>query len=145
MIVRDTTPNQPLLLAAYFGLFENVKALVVAGADINVRDILDSAPELALDRGRYDIAAWLLQQGYRNNLPRLALSAEVCHVPLNSPSQRSKEQLIGLLRAKGMVFPSHPATLRALKERQIPSEAVEDIIMGRRLVLEFPYKPGFGK
>ena len=45
-----------------------------------------------------------------------------------------------MLRAQGLVFPRRPLNLRALKERDIPPEAVEDLIMGRKLVWQFPLK-----
>lgn len=132
---KRVAPNQPLLLAAYYGLFDNVKALVAVGADINARDIESTAPEYEIGvGGRFDIAVWLLQQGFHHDLPSLALGAEIRQVPLNSPLQRSKEQLINMLRAQGLVFPRRPLNLRALKERDIPPEAVEDLIMGRKLV-----------
>lgn len=138
---KRVEPNQPLLQAAYHGLFDNVKTLVAAGADINARDIEYSTPEYAMAiRGRFDIAVWLLQQGYHYDLQRLALVAEIRQVPLNSPLQRSKEQLINMLRAQGLVFPRRPLNLRALKERDIPPEAVEDLIMGRKLVWQFSLK-----
>ncbi|WP_155416980.1 ankyrin repeat domain-containing protein [Chromobacterium violaceum] len=138
---KRVAPNQPLLLAAYYGLFDNVKALVAAGADINARDIESTAPEYAIGvGGRFDIAVWLLQQGFHHDLPSLALGAEIRQVPLNSPLQRSKEQLINMLRAQGLVFPRRPLNLQALKERDIPPEAVEDLIMGRKLVWQFRLK-----
>ncbi|ERE16316.1 hypothetical protein O166_03765 [Pseudogulbenkiania ferrooxidans EGD-HP2] len=138
---KRVEPNQPLLQAAYHGLFDNVKTLVAAGADINTKDIRTTAPEYAIAvGGRFDIAVWLLQQGFHHDLLSLALGAEICQVPLNSPLQRSKEQLINMLRAQGLVFPRRPLNLRALKERDIPPEAVEDLIMGRKLVWQFPLK-----
>lgn len=138
----EEAQDRPLLQAAYHGLFENVKILVAAGADINVHDEFmkdKTAPDYALGvTGRFDIAVWLLEQGYRYNLQGLASSAEVCHVPLDGEQQRWKEKLIGMLREQGAIFPASPIVKRALQERVIPATAVEDLIMGRKSILDFP-------
>lgn len=96
-------PNRPLLKAAQTGLFDNVKMLVAAGADINAHGLSMSATDYAIgSRGRFDIAVWLLEHGYSHNLTRLARGAEIRQVPRESEQQRWKEKLIGMLRERGI-------------------------------------------
>ena len=100
-------PNRPLLMAARFGLFENVKALVAAGVDINTYGLSMSATDYAIGSGgRFDIAVWLLEQGYSHDLTGLARGAEIRHVPRESEQQRWKEKLIRMLRERGLAFPA---------------------------------------
>lgn len=100
-------PNRPLLKAAQTGLFDNVKMLITAGADVNVHDRQSSATDYAIgSRGRFDIAVWLLERGYSHDLTRLARGAEIRNVPRESEQQRWKEKLIGMLRERGLVFPA---------------------------------------
>jgi hypothetical protein len=129
-------------MAAYHGLFDNVKTLIAAGADINIHNQLSAAPDYALRvMGRFDVAVWLFEQGYSYDLQRLASSAEIRHVPLDSEQQRWKEKLIGMLRVRGVIFPASPGVRRAIEtERDIPSEAIEDIILGRKSVFDYPKK-----
>lgn len=137
-------PNRPLVIAADSGLFDNIKALLQAGADINAHDEKyqgQTAPEFAIGtRGRYDIAVWLLQQGYSHQLQDLASTAESRAIPTDGEQQRWKELLIRMLREKGIVFPASPGLKGELERRIVLPEAVEDLIMGRRDVLEFPLK-----
>jgi hypothetical protein len=135
--------HRPLLLAAQFGLFENVKTLVSAGADINTHHDQFygyTAPELAIAVGRFDIATWLVEQGYNYDLPMLARSAESRYVSLGSHQQERKERLIDMLRAKGMKFPSSFLLIEAVKMRSIPPEEVQDLIYGRRNFHDYPLK-----
>lgn len=69
----EDQPNRPLLMAAYYGLKENLQILLEAGADINVVDEGgETAPLYAIFAGgRFDIAIWLLEQGYSHDLQRL--------------------------------------------------------------------------
>lgn len=135
-------PNRPLLMAAYHGLFENVRLLVAAGADINVRDQQTSTPEYALGvTGRFDIAVWILEHSYSNDLQSLAGNAEVSQVRLDGEQQRWKEKLIFMLRERGAVFPASPGVKRAIAvEREVPSGDIEDIILGRKNILDYPKK-----
>lgn len=140
----ERRPYFPLLLAADKGIQENLKLLLQAGADINIHEndpnSWGGANYALAATGRYDIALWLIEQGYSHDFPGLAKTAEGVHV--NEKLQPFKENLINLLRAKGIVFPASITVINALKERQIPPEAVEDLIMGRRVVSQFPYQPG---
>ena len=100
-------PNRPLLMAANYGLLDNVKTLITAGADVNVHDRMSSATDYAIGSGgRFDIAVWLLEQGYSYDLAGLARGAEIRQVPRESEQQRWKEKLIGMLRERGLVFPA---------------------------------------
>ena len=136
--------HRPLLLAAYFGLFANMKILVAAGANINTHHENFqgyTAPELTIAAGgRYDVAVWLLEQGYSHDLPMLARCAEGTYGSLGSPQQAWKERLIDMLRAKGMVFPASFALIKAIKVRDIPSEHMQDLIYGRRDYGDYPLK-----
>lgn len=136
--------DRPLLHAAYHGLFDNIKLLVGAGADINIHDERfpgNTAPQLAIGvTARYDIASWLLENGYTYDLQGLATTVEASHVPLNSERQRWKEKVIDLLRTRGMVFPASPLVKNGLKNRQIPLEHIDDLVYGRRSVWDYPEK-----
>jgi hypothetical protein len=138
----EREPNRPLLLAAYHGLKENMKALLAAGADINIHDRQSSAASYALGiTGRFDIAVWLLEQGYSHDLQGLASRAESRHVPLDDEQQRWKEKLISMLREGGAVFPASPGVRRAIAmERYIPPQDVNDIVLGRKSVFDYPKK-----
>ncbi|UTH74228.1 ankyrin repeat domain-containing protein [Chromobacterium sp. IIBBL 290-4] len=135
-------PNAPLLLAAYYGLFDNIKILLAAGADIHVHESINlssSAPVLAIGvRGRFDIALWLLEHGYQYRLQELGRAAEGSMV--SEEQQPWKEKTIQALRARGVVFPCSYLLLNALKERDIPQSAIEDLIMGRKSLYDFPEK-----
>lgn len=136
----EREPNRPLLLAAYHGLKENMKVLLAAGADINIHDRQSSAATYALGvTGRFDIAVWLIEQGYSHDLQGLASRAEISHVPIDGEQQRWKEKLIGMLRARGAVFPASPGVRRAIAiEREIPQQDIDDIVLGRRSVFDYP-------
>lgn len=135
-------PNRPLLMAADNGHFDNVKTLIAAGADINIHDRQLSATDYALAAtGRFDIAVWLLEHGYSYDLQGLASGAEIRQVPLDGEQQRWKEKLIGMLRARGMVFPASPGVRRAIAiERDIPPQDIDDIVLGRKSVFDYPKK-----
>lgn len=135
--------GRPLLQAAYNGLFSNVKILVAAGADVNVHHVKysgNTAPELALVRGRYDIALWLLEHGYMHDLQALARTAETSHVPLHSEQQSWKEKLIDDLQRRGAVFPATFLVKRGLQEREISSVHIKGLIYGRESVYDFPLR-----
>ena len=136
----EREPNRPLLKAAEAGLLDNVKTLIDAGADINAHDRGGSALDYAIGgRGRFDIAVWLLEHGYNHDLAGLARGAEIRHVRREGEQQRWKETLIGMLRERGLVFPATERLRAAIeRERVIPPEAVEDLIMGRKGVYDFP-------
>ena len=121
-------------------MLDNAKALIAAGADINAHDRGRSAPDYAIaSGGRFDIAVWLLEHGYNHDLAGLARGAEIRHVRREGEQQRWKETLIGMLRERGLVFPATERLRAAIeRERVIPPEAVEDLIMGRKGVYDFP-------
>jgi len=138
----EDLPDIPLVNAAYKGYFENVKILVAAGADVNAhhpRFSGYSAAEAAIGAtGHYNIAVWLMENGYNHDLKKLAAYAESRLVPLGGEQQVWKEKLIGMLRARGLSFPAKPSHISEIKRRVVPAEEVEDIIMGRRNVLDYP-------
>ncbi|MFT4173199.1 MAG: ankyrin repeat domain-containing protein [Rhodocyclaceae bacterium] len=132
-------PDLPLSVAAYYGLFDHVKLLIENGADINGHDSLSGAPEYAIvSGGRFDIAMWLVENGYTWNLQRLASIAEIRQVPLKSSLQRSKDALIDVLRQGGAVFPASPNTKFEFQERVIPDADFWDVIRGYKWVGSYP-------
>ena len=136
----EREPNRPLLKAAEAGLLDNVKTLIDAGADINAHDRGGSALDYAIGgRGRFDIAVWLLEHGYNHDLAGLARGAEIRHVRREGEQQRWKETLIGMLRERGLVFPATERLRAAIeRDRIVPPEGIEDLIMGRKSVEDFP-------
>jgi ankyrin repeat protein len=136
--------HRPLLLASYFGLFENVKTLVGKGADINAHHDQYrgyTASELAITAGgRFDIAVWLLEHGYSYDLAALGRCAEARYGSFGSPQQTWKERLIEMLHAKGVIFPASPNLIKAIKTRVIPREDVQDLIYGRRDPTKYPLR-----
>ncbi|PNV72269.1 ankyrin repeat domain-containing protein [Leptospira inadai] len=131
----------PLLVAAYHGLFDNVKLLVESGADINVHTETDSAPEMAIGvGGRFDIAIWFLEHGYTYNLLGLAKTAEGRVV--NQALQPYKEKFIDMLTEKGIQFPVTDVYKELHKYRELPPGAMQDIVYGRKGCRDFPLKPG---
>ena len=102
--LRGPEPDdRPLLQAAYYGFFENIKILLASGADINVHDDryrFYTAPELAIGvYGRFDIAVYLLEQGYNHDLQMLLRS---CDRSANEEMKPYREQLIKMLKARGV-------------------------------------------
>ncbi|WP_246048808.1 ankyrin repeat domain-containing protein [Leptospira sarikeiensis] len=142
----DSTPGNPMVLAAYHGIFENIKILVDAGADINFqssRSSIENGPEEAIGvGGRFDIAVWFLEKGYTNNLQGLAVIAEARGT---NARQSHKEKLIDMLIARGIKFPNPNGSItRALREREIPESEVMNLVYGRKNIFDFPLKSKFG-
>ncbi|TGL32565.1 ankyrin repeat domain-containing protein [Leptospira koniambonensis] len=134
------SPKEPLIAAAEYGLFEHVKLLVSAGANINIHSEIESAPESAISgMGRFDIAIWFLEHGYNYNLQRLAVRAENRGV---NTQQSNKEKLIDMLIAKGIKFPVTETYRNLHKYREVPPSALMDVVYGRKDCRDFPLKPG---
>lgn len=137
------TAAKPLIIAAKKGFLDNIKVLVAAGADVNEHDpqySYLSAPQAAIAVGKNDIAVWLLEQGYSHDLLRLARWAEGRYVQTDSPQQKWKEQLITMLRARGMAFPASSLLKEEIPLRIIPQEDIEELIMGRKDFRSYPLK-----
>ncbi|AXE31276.1 ankyrin [Chromobacterium phragmitis] len=140
--ISGALPAPPLFSAAYYGLLENVKILVAGGADINRQDRIEktlTAASLAIAaQRRYDIAYWMLDNGFVNDLQVLGSFAESSFP--NEKWQPWKEKLINALREKGVHFPATSRLKDAIKNRVIPDGDVEDLIMGRKDFADYPLR-----
>lgn len=138
----DESPagSVPILEAAYNGLFDNIKLLVDAGADINVHDskfVGYTIPDNAVGgRGRFDIALWCLEHGYKD-LRNLAKKAENCIA--SDPQQKHKEELVRRLRGMGVEIPT-PGMKEELLARRVPAELWEDVVLGTRAIGEWQWQ-----
>ncbi|TGL32571.1 hypothetical protein EHQ52_14915 [Leptospira koniambonensis] len=109
--------------------------------DINIQSGRDSAPAGAIGlMGRFDIAIWLLEHGYTQDLPGLAKTAEIRDV--HSKLQPYKEKLIDTLIASGIKFPVTETYKDLHKYIEVPPSAVMDLVYGRKDCRDFPIKPG---
>lgn len=105
---RGMEHDDPLLLiAAKYSRDANIDLLLKYGVDVNVhRSDNDTAANVAIRLGRFDIAAKLLERGLNHDLLRLAKDAEIRKVPPNSDAQRWKDKVIEMLKARGIQFPA---------------------------------------
>ena len=61
------------------------------------------------------------------------------HKSMFDQQQRWKETLISMLRERGLVFPATERLRAAIeRDRIVPPEGIEDLIMGRKSVEDFP-------
>lgn len=105
--------NEPMLFIAV-GQFrkENIDILLRHGADINVHmggkfsNADDTAADVAMALGRFDLAADLIDRGLNYNIQRMAATAEIRQVSPSSEQQRWKDKVIELLKARGACFPA---------------------------------------
>jgi hypothetical protein len=93
---------------------ENVRALVRAGADINVADSLGSPFVLdAASLGQYGIVIFALQNGFTRNLPLLAWEVHDRRpdgqAPLPPTLEPKRQQVIEMLRQMGVASPPEKA------------------------------------
>jgi uncharacterized protein len=95
-----------LFAAAGQGRRENIDLLLKYGADINShRSNGDTAGAIAAGVGRFDLTAHLLEKGLDYDLQRLAKSVEVVRVSPNSEAHRWKDEVIEMLKQRGVKFP----------------------------------------
>lgn len=95
--------ERPLSLSASQGRIENMKLLLAAGAEINAHDKFDeSAATLSLNLGRFDATVFLLEHGFSYNLAYLARNVKIIQVPKNTQAQRFKDQVILMLKERGI-------------------------------------------
>lgn len=103
-IKGDSPSHRPLLQAAHEGLFDNVKILLAAGADINTHDNqydYYTAPIQAIASfGRFDIVAYLLEQGYNHNLEDLRSYSS--YRATNQEMKPYREKVIQMLKDRGV-------------------------------------------
>lgn len=101
--------DDPLLhRAAYRQRKEQINLLLKYGADINGVNEHDkgTAASAAIVVGRFDLAVDLVERGLNANLQELGATAEIRHVPSASEQQRWKNQLIAVLKERGVTFPA---------------------------------------
>lgn len=101
--------DDPLLhRAAYKQRKEQIDLLLKYGADINGVNEHDkgTAAAAAIVVGRFDLAVYLVERGLNANLQELGATAEIRHVPSASEQQRWKNQLIAMLKERGVTFPA---------------------------------------
>jgi hypothetical protein len=96
-----------LMVAASQFRKNNIDLLLRYGADINLHDKHDeTVADKAAGYGRFDLVANFLDSGLNYNLQGLAKSVEIRHVPATSEQQRWKNQVIDMLKARGVRFPA---------------------------------------
>jgi ankyrin repeat protein len=122
--------NRSMLgLAAYYGLLKTVEAMIVAGADVNLRDNRGRTALFdALEQDHLSVAKELLRAGARTDLKdcRGMTPAESLRQQQQSPEMSFTEQRIGhgikvgtaQLEAQAATWHRHRARMMALLERQ---------------------------
>jgi len=110
----------PLQVAVQQDRLENVKRLIQYGADIHRSGGVgrsSTAAETAVKLNRFDIAVYMLEQGYNHDLQRLARLSEG---PLNPDSDQNqwKLKLQEMLKQRGVKFPAYvPKKTKPVSER----------------------------
>lgn len=100
---RGKISERPLSLSASQGRIENMKLLLAAGAEINAHDKFDeSAATQSLNLSRFDATVFLLEHGFNYNLAYLARNVKVIQVPKNTQAQQLKDQVIQMLKERGI-------------------------------------------
>ncbi len=87
---------------------ENVKMLIKYGADIHQSGGLgdSTAAETAVKLNRFDLAVYMLEEGYNHDLQRLARLTEISLVDPDSEAQKWKLKLLEMLKQRGVKFPA---------------------------------------
>jgi len=98
--------DPPLFIAAVQSRKENIDLLLKYGADINRENMGRTAATETLIRGRFDLTVYLLERGLTRDLQKLGAAAEGRIVPKTSSQQRWKDQLIAMLKERGVTFPA---------------------------------------
>jgi len=94
---------------------ENVKLLVQAGADVNVTDSVGGTVALtAVHLAQFDVVIYLLEHGYRYNLPSLAWSVK--NLQLREDIEPKRQKALAVLRELG-VTPSPGKAPPMLEEK----------------------------
>lgn len=105
--IKGDRGDSSLQVAIYQNRVENVKLLMKYGADINLPGSLRStAAETAVKLNRFDLAVYLLEQGYNHDLQRLARLTEISLVDPDSEAQKWKLKLLEMLKQRGVKFPA---------------------------------------
>lgn len=87
---------------------DNVKLLVNAGAEVNAADSTGNPIALsAASLAQYDVVIYLLEHGYRRNLPLLAW--EVNDRPVSPDFEPKRQKALAVLKAMGVTPPAGKA------------------------------------
>jgi ankyrin repeat protein len=98
--------ESPFMTAVMQFREENIELLLKYGADINFHDSFGaSAPNTAVDMGRFDFVARFLDKGLSYNLEHLAKAVQSRPVPPNSDAQRWKDKVMEMLKQRGVSAP----------------------------------------
>jgi hypothetical protein len=103
---NGTLRDRPLWLAASQGRIDNVKMLIAAGAELNAHDEYGASIATAtLGLAKFEVLAYLLEQGFNHDLARIARGVARREVPDDSEAQQWKLKVIELLKARGVKIP----------------------------------------
>jgi hypothetical protein len=98
--------DRPLWLAAHQGRLDNVKMLLAAGAELNAHDeYRTSVGTATLGLAKFEVLAYLLEQGFIYNLDDVAYGVSIVDVPDDSEAQQWKLKVNELLKARGVKIP----------------------------------------
>lgn len=100
--------DDPLLIIAVMQFRDaNIDLLLKYGADVNAHSEItkDTAANVAVGLGRFDLAAKFLEHGLSYELTELAKDVEIRSVPPKSDAQRWKDKVIEMLKERGIQFP----------------------------------------
>lgn len=98
--------DRPLWLAAHQGRLENVKMLLAAGAELNAHDEYgESIATATTGLAKFEVLAYLLEQGFNHELERVARRVARIDVPDDSEAQQWKLKVNELLKARGVKIP----------------------------------------
>ncbi|HEX4764211.1 MAG TPA: ankyrin repeat domain-containing protein [Usitatibacter sp.] len=101
--LKGPQDRTPLMTAILEGREVNIEMLLRDGADPNVRDGLNStAAEVAVARGRFDLAYRLVSEGHGGDLQGLGRMATRRATTPGSEQSRWRDKLLSLLREKGV-------------------------------------------
>ena len=98
-----------LMVAIEQGRMDEVNMLLTHGADINEHDSVgNTAATYAAALAKFDVVIMLLKRGYNFDLPQLALRVNGRVVPEDSNLSLEKQQVLDMLRERGVKFPLPP-------------------------------------
>ena len=115
MLAHGGNPNiwsgadNALMIAMEQDRINNFKLLLGHGADVNAHDSVGSTvATYAAALAKFDVIIMLLKHGYNYDLQGLALSVNGRVVPNNSTLYAQKQQVLEMLKKRGVKFPLPP-------------------------------------
>ena len=101
--------DSALMLAMEQDRKKNFEYLIDHGADINDHDSVgNTVATYAAALAKFDVVIMLLKRGYNYDLQRLALGINGRVVPAHSELSIQKEQILAILKERGVKFPLPP-------------------------------------